>query len=270
MKKVFFVLLIIIVFCFNFNTTELFGQVNISAGQTITENFSIGTFATATLPSGWKVDKNNNVRTLGTYASAGTATEQRAGNNMSSSATNGIYNFAAGDATSATDRAVGGISSSSASKSVNIYVMLNNNGSQTINDFTISYNVEKYRNGSNLAGFSIQMYYSTDGITWTSAGSDFLTSFAADANNDGYTNAPGTIMAVNNKTLNVQLNPGNNLYLAWNYSVTSGTTTSNAQALGIDDVSITANSSAATPSITVSTTSLNGFSYSQGYGPSSE
>lgn len=269
MKKVFFVLLII-VFCFNFNSTELFGQVNISAGQTITENFSIGTSATATLPSGWKVDKNTNVRTLGNYALAGTATEQIAGNNMASNAPNGIYNFAAGDATSATDRAVGGISSGSASKSVNIYVMLNNNGSQTINDFTISYNVEKYRNGSNPAGFSIQMYYSTNDSTWTSAGSDFLTSFAADANNNGYTSAPGTTIAVNNKTLNVQLNPGNNLYLAWNYSVTSGNTTSNAQALGIDDVTIKANSSATLPYITVSTTSLSGFSYSQGYGPSAE
>ena len=37
----------------------------------------------------------------------------------------------------------------------------------------LCYNVEKYRNGSNSAGFTIQMYYSTDGTNWTSAGDNF-------------------------------------------------------------------------------------------------
>lgn len=41
-----------------------------------------------------------------------------------------------------------------------------------------------------LAGFRFQMYYSTDGANWTSAGADFLTSFAADANNNGFSPAP--------------------------------------------------------------------------------
>lgn len=223
---------------------EGWGQVNISAGNTISQNFAIGTSATATLPTGWKADKNTTVRTVGTYGSAVTATEQRAGNSMSSSATNGIYNYAAGDPANSTERAVGGISSSSASKSVNVYVNLYNNGAQTISDFTISYAVEKYRNGSNAAGFSIQMYYSTNGTDWTSAGSDFLTSFSADADNNGYSSAPGSTVNVSSKTLSVSVAAAANLYLAWNYSVTSGTTTSNAQALGIDDVSITANGSA--------------------------
>lgn len=217
------------------------GQVNISAGNTVTQDFSIGTSATATLPAGWKADKNTTARSVGSYASAVTATEQRAGNNMSSSAGNGIYNYAAGDPTSATDRAVGGLSSSSSSKSVNVYVQLFNNGSTEISNFTISYNVEKYRKGSNAAGFSIQMYYSTNGTTWTSAGNDFLTSFSADADNNGYASAPGSTVSVSSKTLSQSLAASSSLYLAWNYSVTSGTTTSNAQALGIDDVSITAN-----------------------------
>ncbi|MCK9498443.1 MAG: lamin tail domain-containing protein [Bacteroidales bacterium] len=245
-----------------------FAQVNISAGTTIIENFdNIGT--TATLPSAWKADKNTTVSKVGTYSGAGTATEQSAGNSMSPYATNGIYNFGAGAEGTATDRAVGGISSGSASKSVNIYVQLKNNGGTDINSFTISYNVEKYRNGSNAKGFSIQMYYSTDGSNWTSAGTDFLTSFTADTNNDGFTSAPGETKAVSSKTLNQSVTAGNILYLAWNYSVSSGSTTSNAQALGIDDVSITANGSAS-PSITVSPTTLTGFTYIEGYGPSDE
>lgn len=251
-----------------FFTQNSWGQVNISAGSTITQNFSIGTSATATMPSGWKVDKNTTVRTLGTYSGAVSTTEQRAGNNMSSTASNGIYNFGAGVEDVATDRSVGGLSSSSSSKSVNVYVDLYNNGASSIGSFTISYNVEKYRNGSNTAGFSIQMYYSTNGSTWTSAGSDFLTSFTADANNNGYALAPGATVSVTSKTLNVSLASSSHLYLAWNYSVTSGTTTSSAQALGIDDVSITANNSS--PTITVSPTSLSGFTYGVGSGPSAE
>ncbi|NUN08884.1 MAG: T9SS type A sorting domain-containing protein [Ignavibacteriaceae bacterium] len=225
-----------------------YAQVNISAGSTITETFTIGTSATATLPSGWKADKNTTARLVGSYSAAVTATEQRAGNSMGSSATNGIYNYAAGDPTSATDRAIGGISSSSASKSVNLYVQLTNNGAANIGSLTISYNVEKYRNGSNAAGYSIQMYYSTNGTSWTSAGSDFLTSFAADADNNGYATAPGATTPVTNKTLSQAIAASGSLYLAWNYSVTTGTTTSNAQALGVDDISIKANFSEPTSS----------------------
>ncbi|MCZ2337820.1 MAG: hypothetical protein LC127_06375, partial [Chitinophagales bacterium] len=229
-------------FLFMFGTTFLYGQVNVSVGNTMTEDFNgIGTNANATLPSGWKMSKSTSARTVNSYSSAVTATEQRAGDNMSSSAPNGLYNFAAGDPTSAPDRALGGLSSSSASRSVNIYVDLYNNGSDDIDEFVISYEVEKYRNGTNASGFSIQMYYSTDGSNWTSAGGDFLTSFTADGNNNGFASAPGSTVSVSAKTLNVSLSSGSHLYLAWNYSVTSGSTTSNAQALGIDDVSITAN-----------------------------
>ena len=99
------------------------------------------------------------------------------------------------------------------------------------------------------------MYYSTDGNTWTTAGNDFLTSFAADASNNGYASAPGATVAVA-KTLSVSVPVSGNLYLAWNYSVSSGTTNSNAQALGIDDVSITANAACTPQTLTATTTDL--------------
>ena len=245
--------------------------VNIAAGGTITENFSIGTSATATLPTDWKADKNTTVRYVGSYSAAVTKTEQRAGNNMSSQAANGIYNFGAGDAATAEDRAVGGISSNKASKSVNIYVKLTNNGSSDISSFTISYNVEKYRMGTNPDGFTIQMYYSSDGDTWTSAGDDFKASFPADESTAGYDSAPGATVEISNKTLSQSLAAGSSLYLAWNYSVTAtSTTTSKAQALGIDDVSITANGETSNPDISVEPTSLTDFSYVAGSGHSSE
>lgn len=249
MRKTLFIIMLTLSFI-----GGLFAQVNIQAGLTVTENLDgIGTSATATLPAGWKADKNTTVRTVGNYSAAVTATEKRAGNNMSTSASHGIYNYGAGPEATAEDRAVGFLSSSSGTKSGNVYVQLTNNGSSAINSFTISYNVEKYRMGTNSAGFSIQMYYSADGTTWTSAGSSFLTSFPADATTIGYDSAPGDTVPVNNAILSYSLPAGSSLYLAWNYSVTSGTTVTSAQALGIDDVSITATGTAS-PTIVVNGT----------------
>ncbi len=254
-QRLFFALMLILA------SSCIFAQVNISSGGTASQDFSIGTSQTAALPTGWKADKNTTARTLGTYSGAVSATEQIAGNNMSSSASNGIYNYAAGDPTSATDRAVGWISSSSATKSGNLYVQLYNNGASQIPSFTISYAVEKYRMGTNSAGFSIQMYYSTNGTSWTSAGADFLTSYAgSDASNNGYASAPGATQSVTSKTLNVSLNASSSLYLAWNYAVTSGSTTSNAQGLGVDDVYIVATSSGGgEPTIVVDGVPLDNF-----------
>lgn len=45
---------------------------------------------------------------------------------------------------------------------------------------------------------------------------------------------PGATVSVTNKTLSVAIPNGSNFYLAWNYPVSSGTTTTNAQALAID------------------------------------
>ncbi len=217
-------------------------QVTISNGQTVTQNFdTLGVIATATLPLGWKVDKQTDVRLLGTYGAALALTERLGGNNMSSTAANGIYNFGAGDPAAATDRAVGFLSSGSATKSGNLYVALQNNGTANINSFTISFDVEKYRNGTRAEGFQIQMHYSLDGTTWTDAGANFNISLAyGDTANNGFTQAPDSVYHVTAQALNVILAPGSNLYLAWNYSVISGTFTSNAKALGIDNVSIQA------------------------------
>jgi hypothetical protein len=223
--------------------------VNIAPGGTVTQDFTIGTSATASLPAGWKADKPSMVRAIGTYVAAVSATEQYAGNAMSTSAANGIYNYGAGVYNIATDRAIGFMASAAATKSGNVYVMLTNNGANSISSFTISYDVEKYRMGTNAAGFYFQMYYSADGSSWTSAGSDFLTSFAGgDASNNGYASAPGATSSVSSKTLTVTVAASSSIYLAWNWSVSSGSVTSNAQGLGIDNVSITANGSVSAPS----------------------
>src|SRR5262249_35312882 len=175
------------------------------------------------------------VRTVGTYAAAGTNTSLVGGANLSTSASNGIYNFGSGTTTTGPDRAIGFLSSGTATFSGNLYAQLVNNTGNSLTGLQISYDVEKYRNGSNPAGFRFQMFFSTDGTSWTSAGSDFLTSFPADANNNGFATAPGATVSVTNKTLTAAIPNGSNFFLAWNYSVSSGATTTNAQALAIDN-----------------------------------
>src|SRR5688572_17154881 len=124
MRKIYFFLMVVL--C----STTIKAQVNLNAGNTITQNFDgMAKTSNATLPSGWKASKNDaTARSVGSYATAGTSTTQAGGTFISSSATNGIYNYAAGDPATATDRAVGGLSVGTGSKSVNVYVDLLNNG----------------------------------------------------------------------------------------------------------------------------------------------
>jgi len=215
-----------------------FAAIPLSTSVTFTQNFDgIGTTATASLPADFRVDKPAVVRTVGTFAAAGTTTSFLGGANLSSTASNGIYNFGAGTTTTGPDRAIGFLSSGSATQSGNLYAQFANNTGAALAGLQISYTVEKYRGGSNPAGFRIQLFYSTDGSTWTNAGPDFLTSFAPDAANAGFATAPGATIPVS-KTLNVSIPDGSNFFLAWNYSVSSGTLTTNGQALAIDDISI--------------------------------
>lgn len=226
-----------------------FAAISLSTVTSSSQNFDgMGIPATtstaSTLPADFRADNPATVRTVGTFAGAGTTTARAGGASLSTSAGNGIYNFGAGTATlGSSDRAVGFLSSGTATASGNLYAQFANNTGSALNGLQISYNVEKYRKGINAAGFRIQLFYSMDGSAWTSAGNDFLTAFAADpgttsSDNTGYATAPGVTVAVTNKTLNVAIPNGSNFYLAWNYSVTSGSATTNGQALAIDDISI--------------------------------
>ena len=222
----------------------VFAAISLSTSTAYTQNFDgmgiPATNATASsLPVDFRLDTPNTARTVGTFAAAGTTTARAGGANLSTSASNGSYNFGSGTTTlGGSDRAVGFVSSGTGTASGNLYAELNNNTGSTLSGLQISYDVEKYRNGSNANGFRIQLFYSSNGSSWTDAGSNFLTSFGADANNNGFATAPGVTSSVSNKTLSVSIPNGSNFYLAWNYSVTTGTTVTNAQALAVDNISI--------------------------------
>ncbi|MGH9408665.1 MAG: hypothetical protein ACRD1V_04355 [Vicinamibacterales bacterium] len=235
--------------------------ISISTTTPYTQNFdSIGTSATATLPADFRVDKTGSgaaaVRALGTFGAAGTTTGFAGGANLSSSATNGIYNFGSGTTSGGgSDRAIGFVASSGGTASGNLYAQFQNTTGGPLSGLQISYDVEKYRGGSNPQGFCIQLYSSPDGSTWTTAGATFLTKFAADASNAGYPSAPGATTSITNTALTLPANvPANgSVYLAWNYSVCSGTTVTNAQALAIDNISVLGIASTASTNPTATT-----------------
>src|SRR5262247_2023054 len=100
-----------------------YAAISLSTSTAYTQNFDgIGTTATAILPADFRVDRTTTaVRTVGTYAAAGTNTSLLGGANLSSSASNGIYNFGAGTTTTGPDRAVGFLASGTATASGNLY-----------------------------------------------------------------------------------------------------------------------------------------------------
>jgi DNA/RNA endonuclease G (NUC1) len=220
-----------------------FAAISLSTSVPYTQSFDgmgipISNPTPSALPADFRLDTIVAPRTLGSYSSASTQTTRVAGANMATNAANGPYNFGSGTTTlGGPDRAAGFIASGTATQSGNLYAELINNTGDDLTGLKISYNVEKYRNGSNPAGFRYQLYYSHDGLAWTDAGPNFLTSFGPDADNNGFATAPAATVPVDN-TLNVPVSNSATIYLAWNYSVSSGTTTSNAQALAIDNISI--------------------------------
>ena len=160
------------------------------------------------------------------------------GTSLPSNAKNGLWNFGATDGG---DRAVGGITTGvdGGTRAVNVYAHLFNQSKKTLENVTVSYDIEKYRKGSNPAGFTVQLYYSIDGRNWTSAGDSFMTYLAPDGETAGYEDVPGETITVSN-VLPATMGGMCDLYLAWNISVASGDAANAAMALAIDNFTISA------------------------------
>ena len=222
------------------NTNTILQDFNSLGGADVdpsTDN-KTGIAQASTLPTGWKIERNlNGPRQLGSFAAASETTMYIGGQSLASDAYNGTWNFGA---TGSSDRAIGGLTTGvgGGTRGINVMARLYNNSASDFKSIALAYDIEKYRNGSNAAGFTVQLYTSADGATWTKASDDFKTSFDADANNNGYATVPAATTHVS-KNLSVTLDKNTSLYLAWNISVSSGTTCNAAPGLALDNVSIT-------------------------------
>ena len=211
------------------------------------------------LPNGWKIERNmDNPREVNAFSDASTMLMYIGGKSLANNAYNGTWNF--GD-THDNDRAIGGLTTGSVgsdkagTRGINVMVHLHNNTGEDINSITLSYDIEKYRKGSNNAGFVVQLYTSTDGSTWTSASGEFRKGYIKDDETNGSTTLPIQTKHVSG-SYDVSFPSDGDLYLAWNISVKSGTDCSAAQGLAIDNVSITPSVSAAAPATPVASGEL--------------
>ncbi|TGD57584.1 choice-of-anchor D domain-containing protein [Flavobacterium humi] len=245
------------------------GQISIPSVTPVTENFnSMGTSATAALPSGVRVN------TIPNYTTGTSVTTVSAGSTgtgvINSGSTGGVYNYANGITASATDRALGFLTSGSFSSPRTIIVAIQNTGTSTITDLSISFDYEKYRSGTRA--FNWTFFHGSTATNVNTAATTGDQAYAADANNTTVSNPPASInKSVSLTGLNIA--PSALYYLCWTYTGVGGAT--NAQGIGLDNLSLTATFSAGctgpttqASAVSTSNPTLNGFdvNWTQGNG----
>ena len=199
------------------------------------ENFNeMGPAAAETLPHLWRVESRDDApRVTGSYDAAALRTLNA--NAVINFTYAGSYNFAA---STTGDQSVGGLSSASAAKTVTLFGKFRNATAESFRRWTVTYNVEKYRNGT--VSTAVRLLASTDGANWFPV--SVPTAFPADADTNGYAAdaRPGATRAVERQAgFPAPLAPGTVFYLAWQIAAAEGTDTDGTQALGIDDILVT-------------------------------
>lgn len=187
----------------------------------------------AELPFLWRLDVcDDQPRSTGSYASAGgTAMGVNAGSDFTEA---GSYLFVG---TGEGDYAVGGLSSAEAARSVTVFAKFRNASTRPIRRWRVRYAVEKYRNGLN--GCAFRLLVSKDGEVWTETGSPVT--FPSDADTAvcrGEAASSQRVEADRHVLFQAAIPSGGVFYLAWQYAVTEGATTADAQALALDDVAL--------------------------------
>lgn len=191
----------------------------------ITETFDeMGEHAADILPWSWRTKTSDSVRTTGAYADAETTvTHDNAAPGFTAA---GSYNFASDGRR---DQAVGGLTDNTQAQSVSIMARFTNGTSLDVRKWDVTFDVEKYRQGT--AASAVQLLYSTDGVTWSEVGAPVV--FGTD------TEPGATSSAERRVEFSTPVVPGGTFYLAWQIAVAEGDAVADAQALAIDDVSVT-------------------------------
>ncbi len=217
---------------FAFFTIITFGQISITAtGTAYTQNFdAIGSSATATLPTGFKIGADWSIGTSATSFAAGST----GAGVLSTTASGGIYNYANGVNASSTDRAIGFLTSGSFSSPRSIVLKITNNTGATVTDLVIAFVYEKYRNHTRGTDWT---FFHGSTVTPSTAEASGNQSYVADAA-VAIVNPPTTISKSFTLT-GLSIANSTDYYLRWTYTGVGGS--SNSQGLAIDNFSVTAN-----------------------------
>ena len=191
-------------------------------GTAVTQNFD-AMAATTTLPSGWRMHASTSSPTWGGASS--TVTNQAS---SGSPTAGGTYNWG----TSASERAVGAMSSGSFASPSQLLVFTKNNTGSTITNFSISYTAERYRRNS--ASASVKFYYSTNGTSWTEVTDGEIASSNFPTGGNAFFFSEPLEVERSFVISGLTINSNDDFYFRWDIN----TTGSNSQGIGIDDVSI--------------------------------
>lgn len=217
----------------------------------------MGNVATATLPTGFRIGTDWSAGTTATTVSAGTT-----GAGIITT-TGGTYNFGNGLNSSATDRALGFLTTGTFTSPKSIVLAVQNTTGATVDELVISFDYEKYRFGTRA--FDWNFFHGSSPVPATAAPAGDQ-SYAADANSTTVLNPPTTI-SKNFSITGLSIPNGGVYYLMWTFTGVGGST--NGQAIGIDNVTIIPTNATA-PGFTLSTSTITGLSYPFGAGPSAE
>ncbi len=228
------------------------GQLSITSNSANTIDFnSLGSSATATLPSGFRIGTDWSTGTTATtlaYGTSGTGV-------VTGTSSGGVINWANGVTASSTDRALGFLTTGSFTSPRSIIFAFTNNTGSTVTSIDLSWNYEKFRSGSRAFDWTFFHGSTSTASTAQTSGDQ---AYAADANNNVISNPP-TSTAKSFSITGLSITNGSTYYLRWTYTGNGGS--SNAQGLGIDDLSITLVSpvpSIALSSPTIPTSNING------------
>ena len=228
------------------------GQQSITAqGVAFTQDFAIGTSATASLPTGFKFGSANGTDWTGGLT-ATVATFGTTGSGAVTGTSSGNYlNWANGIAGSATDRSIGFLTSGSFSSPRSIIYAFTNNTPGTITSLSISWNYEKMRSGSRQYDWTFFHGSTSSPTTAATSGNQ---NYPADANNTVISNPPLQVAKTVSLT-GLSIPVGGVYYLRWTYTGLAGS--SNSQGLSIDDFSIIAAGSVQATNVTAGTPTFN-------------
>lgn len=199
-----------------------------SLGTLYSENFdTLGTSAAAALPTHWLMTAAGKSTVSWSDPTNVSATSQAA--STGSPTSGGRYNWGQ----SASDRAVGFMTSGSYASPNSLLVHFANATGATIDSLELSFDYERYR--LNTAAAAVTFFHSTDGSTWTAAAAGDSGALTTGASTYDFANLVSSVTrSVTLSALN--LAPGASFYLRWNFS-TNG---ANSQGLGLDNFSLTA------------------------------
>ncbi len=210
--------------------TTLASSISLTAlGTAVTENFDgMGTSGTAVTPSGIRVGTDFSTGSSATtlaYGNTGTGV-------VTSSSSGGAINWADGVTGSATDRALGFLTTNSYVSPRSIVAAFKNNTGATITNLQINWKYEKYRSGTRAIDWT---FFHGSTSAPTSAATDGNQAYAADANNTTIF-SPSSDISKSVLLTGLSIADGATYFIKWTYTGNGGS--SNSQGLGIDDLSI--------------------------------